>query len=113
MQLVQEYRGRLKGMEYLNPERVLWKYLMPLGEIMIDFYDRLKSATKGYATMNYEFSTFAPETLERLDIYINGELVEAFSVVVHYEKAYHRGRDIVERLKDLIPKHLFPIPLQA
>ncbi len=113
MQLAQEYRGKLKGMEYLDTQRVLWKYLMPLGEIMIDFYDRLKSTTKWYATMNYEFSTYTSAELVRLDIFINGELVEAFSLVVHEDKAYASGRDIVEKLKDLIPKHMFPIPLQA
>lgn len=113
MSLVQEYRGQMQHMEHLDQTRVVRKYLMPLGEIIIDFYDRLKSATKGYATMNYEFKKYQESDLSKLDIFINGELVEAFSLVVHRDKAYYVGKDIVERLKELIPKHMFPIPLQA
>lgn len=113
MTLCQEYRGLMKGMEYLDAQRVVRTYEMPMGEIIVDFYDRLKSATKGYATMNYEFASYRSDDLVRLDIYINGEIVEAFSLIVHQEKSYTTGKDIVEKLKDLIPKHLFAIPLQA
>ena len=88
MNLAQEYRGRLLGMEFMDTTRVVWKYIMPMGEIIIDFYDRLKSATKGYATMNYEFKRYEIADLVRLDIFINGEKVEAFSLVTHKEKAY-------------------------
>lgn len=100
-------------MEYLDAQRVIWKYNMPMGEIVIDFYDRLKSATKGYATMNYEFITYQRGDLVRLDMWINKEKVEAFSLVVHKDKAYAAGKNLVEKLKDLIPKHMFSIPLQA
>ncbi len=113
MELSQEYRGEMKNMEYIDETRVLWRYLMPLGEIIIDFYDRLKSATKWYATMNYEFARYRASDLVKLDMFINGEQVEAFSMICHREKAYGMGREIVEKLKDLIPKHMFPIPLQA
>ncbi len=113
MWLAQEYRWRMLGMEYLDKQRVLRRYILPMGEIIIDFYDSLKSATKWYATMNYEFKTFEASDLVRLDIYINGEKVEAFSLVVHESKAYHAGKELVEKLKTLIPKHLFAIPLQA
>lgn len=84
-----------------------------MGEIVIDFYDRLKSLTKGYATMNYEFKTYKPADLVRLDLWINAEKVEAFSLVVHETNAYTAGKRLVEKLKTLIPKHLFSIPIQA
>jgi GTP-binding protein LepA len=113
MALAQEYRGQLKTMEYLDETRVVRKYHLPMGEIIIDFYDRLKSATKGYATMNYEFKGYEPADLVKLDIFINNEKVEALTRVVHKDKAYYLGREVVEKLKTLIPKQLFPIPLQA
>lgn len=113
MGLAQDYRGRLTGMEYLDKQRVVWRYVLPMGEIIVDFYDSLKSSTKGYATMNYEFKTYEQADLVRLDIYINSERVEAFSLIVHESKSYYAGRRLVEKLKTLIPKHLFPIPLQA
>ncbi len=113
MWLAQESRGELTGMEYLDKERVVRKYLIPMGEIVIDFYDRLKSLTKGYATMNYEFKTYKPADLVRLDLWINAEKVEAFSLVVHETNAYTAGKRLVEKLKTLIPKHLFSIPIQA
>ena len=113
MELCQEYRGELKSMEYLDETRVVWKYQMPLGEIIIDFYDQLKSRTKGYATMNYEFRSYKESDLVKLSLFINNELVEAFSMVVHESKSYTTGRSVVEKLKELIPKHLFSIPLQA
>ena len=113
MKLVQEYRGSLLSMEYLDQTRVVWRYEMPMGEMIVDFYDRLKSSTKWYATLNYEFKKYQYADMVTLDILINGEKVEAFSLIVHESKAYTIGSDIVERLKDLIPKHLFAIPLQA
>jgi len=113
MGLAQEYRWRLIGMEYLDEIRVVWKYVMPMGEIIIDFYDRLKSSTRGYATMNYEFKGYEKNDLVRLDIFINGEKIEAFSLIVHENKAYYTWRHLVEKLKELIPRHLFSIPLQA
>jgi len=113
MGLAQEYRGSMTGMEFLDKDRVVRKYLMPMGEIVIDFYDRLKSLTKGYATMNYEFKTYKAADLVRLDLWINHEKVEAFSLVVHQDNSYTAGKNLVEKLKVLIPKHMFSIPLQA
>jgi GTP-binding protein LepA len=113
MELAQEYRGALLWMEFLDTTRVLWKYMMPMGEFIIDFYDRLKSATKGYATMNYEFKQYQYSDLVRLDIFVNGEVVEAFSLVVHETNSYPKGREITKKLKELIPRQLFSIPIQA
>ena len=100
-------------MDYLDESRVIRKYVMPLGEIVIDFYDQLKSLTKGYASMNYEFLKYDASHLIRLDILINSERMEAFSQIVHHDKAYNTGKTLVEKLKELIPKHMFAIPLQA
>lgn len=113
MTLVQNYRGNLLTMEYLDETRVVWKYEMPLGEMIVDFYDKLKSATKWYATLNYEFKRYQQSDLVTLDILINNERVEAFSLIVHESKAYSIWSEICEKLKDLIPKHLFTIPIQA
>ena len=113
MALSNEYRGSLKSMDYLDENRVVWKYELPFGEIIIDFYDRLKSATKGYATMNYEFKRYQEADLVKMDIWINNEKVEALSWIVHKDKVYYLGREVTEKLKTLIPKHLFTIPVQA
>jgi len=113
MALAQEYRGELKAMEYIDETRVLRRYRMPLGELIIDFYDRLKSATKWYATMNYEFAQYICSDLVKLDILLNNEFIEAFSMVVHKDKAYTQWRETVEKLKEFIPKQLFAIPIQA
>lgn len=113
MALCNEYRGSLKSMDYLDENRVVWKYELPFGEIIIDFYDRLKSATKWYATMNYEFKRYQAADLVKIDIWINNEKVEALSWIVHKDKAYYLGREVTEKLKTLIPKHLFVIPIQA
>lgn len=113
MALCQEYRGRLINMDYIDETRVVRHYELPMGEIIIDFYDRLKSATKGYATMNYEFKKYQAADLTKLDVYINNEKVEALSWVIHRDKSYYLGKEVVEKLKTLIPKHLFPIPIQA
>ncbi|MEI7558549.1 MAG: elongation factor 4 [bacterium] len=113
MALCQEYRGKLTHMEYIDETRVVRHYELPMGEIIIDFYDRLKSATKGYATMNYEFKKYRPAELIKLDVYINNEKVEALSRVIHKDKAYYLGKEVVEKLKTLIPKHMFVIPIQA
>ncbi len=113
MSLCQEYRGKLTNMEYIDETRVVRYYELPMGEIIIDFYDRLKSTTKGYATMNYEFKKYQQADLVKIDIYINNEKVEALSRVVHKDRSYQLGKEAVEKLKTLIPKHLFVIPLQA
>ena len=113
MELAQDYRWQMKNMEYIDDNRVLWKYYIPLAEIIVDFHDNLKSITKWYASMNYEPVKYEAQDLVRLDIHINKEIVKAFSIVVHKEKAYYRWREIVAKLKELIPKHLFAIPIQA
>ncbi len=113
MGLCQEYRGSMVNMDYLDQNRVVWKYLMPMGEVIVDFYDKLKSKTKGYATMNYEFKKYAPSDLVKLDVFVNNEVIEALSWIIHKDKSYYFGREIVKRLKTLIPKHLFVIPIQA
>ncbi len=113
MTLTQEYRGKMVGMEYLDESRLVWKYLLPMGDIVVDFYDKLKSCTKWYATMNYEFKKYERNDLVRLDMLINHEKVEAFSLVVHKDKAHFVWRELVKKLKELIPKHMFAIPLQA
>jgi len=113
MDLAQDSRWELKSMEYIDEDRILWKYNIPLAEIIVDFYDSLKSITKWYASMNYESAFYKKEKLVRLDIYINKDKIGAFSNIVHESKAYSRWKYIVEKLKELIPKHLFSIPLQA
>ncbi len=113
MELAQDYRWQMKNMEYIDDNRVLWKYYIPLSEIIIDFHDNLKSITKWYASMNYEPIKYEKEDLVRLDFHINKEKVSAFTLVVHKDKAFYRWRDIVAKLKELIPKHLFSIPVQA
>ena len=113
MELAQDYRGNLKTMDYLDDERVLWKYEMPLGEIIVDFHDKLKSISKWYGSMGYEPIWYKAEDLVRLDVHINKESVEAFSTVVHRDNAFYRWRDITKRLKELIPRHMFSVPIQA
>lgn len=113
MQICQNKRAIFHNMSYIDPTRVSLVYDMPLAEIIIDFFDRLKSSTKGYASFDYHFSQYRSSKLVRLDILLNGEKVDALSVIVHKDDAYRRGRAIVEKLKEQIPRHLFEIPIQA
>lgn len=113
MELCQNKRGIFKDMEYLDQHRVTLKYILPLNEVIYDFFDALKSKTKGYASLDYELTGYQISDLVKLDILINGDLVDAFSIIVHREKAYERARNIVERLKDEIPRHQFAVPIQA
>ncbi|SHF00726.1 GTP-binding protein LepA [Thermoanaerobacter uzonensis DSM 18761] len=113
MELCQDRRGTYLGMEYLEQTRVLLKYEMPLNEIIYDFFDALKSRTRGYASFDYELKGYKESNLVKLDILINGELVDALSMIVHKDKAYEKARKIVEKLKENIPRHLFEIPIQA
>ena len=113
MELCQDRRGVYLGMEYLEQTRVLLKYEMPLNEIIYDFFDALKSRTRGYASFDYELKGYKESNLVKLDILINGELVDALSMIVHKDKAYEKARKIVEKLKENIPRHLFEIPIQA
>ena len=111
--LCHDRRGVFRGMQYLDPKRVELDYELPLAEIVLDFYDRLKSGTRGYAGLDYEFLEFRPAELVRLDILVNGDPVDAFSVIIHQEKAYTHGRDMVRKLKELIPRQQFEVALQA
>jgi GTP-binding protein LepA len=113
MQLCQERRGELKEMHYLSPERVEIRYHMPLGEIIFDFFDQLKSKTKGYASLDYEPAGLYESNLVRVDVLLNGQPVDAFSTIVHRDKAYDYGKTMTERLRALIPRQLFDVPIQA
>ncbi|MBQ1333720.1 MAG: translation elongation factor 4 [Clostridia bacterium] len=113
MELCQERRGTFKTMEYIDSNRVSLKYELPLNEIIYDFFDNLKSRTRGYASLDYEFLGYVQSDLVKLDILLNGEVVDALSFIVHTEKAYARARRIAEKLKDNIPRQMFEIPVQA
>ena len=113
MALARERRGVQTKMEYLNPKTVLLQYELPFGEIVLDFYDQLKSSTKGYASFDYEFLDFRTSNLAKLDILLNGELVDALSVIVHKDKAYYQGRELAKKLKEKIPQQMFEVAIQA
>ena len=113
MKLCEDRRGFYKRTEYIGATRVMLSYEMPLAEVIYDFYDRLKSATKGYGTMDFDLIGFRPGNLVRMDILVNGDRVDALSVIVHKDHAEARGRKLLVRLKEEIARHLFEIPLQA
>lgn len=113
MELCQDRRGIFTNMEYMGISRVMLNYDMPLSEIIYDFFDQLKSRTRGYASLDYELAGYRQSDLVKLDIMIVGEVLDALSVIVHQDKAYHRGRRLVEKLRGLIPRHLFEVPIQA
>lgn len=113
MGLCQERRGIYLGMEYMEATRALLRYELPLNEIIYDFFDALKSRSKGYASFDYEMKVYVPSELVKLDILINKEEVDALSFIVHGESAYERGRKMCEKLKDEIPRHMFEVPIQA
>jgi GTP-binding protein LepA len=113
MGLVRDRRGIQKKMEYLNPETVLLEYELPFNEIVLDFYDRLKSSTKGYASFDYDFIDFRTSSLVKLDILLNGELVDALSLIAHKDKAFFLGRDLAKKLKQQIPRQMFEVAIQA
>jgi GTP-binding protein LepA len=113
LQLCEEKRGVQKGFEYLSPKRVMLTYEMPLNEIVLDFYDRLKSASRGYASLDYHLAGYREGDLVKLDVLIGGEPVDALTLVCHREQSYERGRDLVSRLRKLIPRQMFEVPLQA
>ena len=113
MQLCEERRGTYLGMEYIEDTRALLKYELPLNEIIYDFFDALKSRSRGYASFDYEMKGYEKSDLCKLDILINKEEVDALSFIVHSSTAYERGRKMCEKLKEEIPRHLFEIPIQA
>ena len=113
MELCQDRRGIYKDMKYLDETRVILTYEMPLNEIIYDFFDALKSRTKGYASFDYEIIGYRESALVKLDILLNGDLIDAFSMIVHKDKAYARGRKMAEKLKTTIPRQMFEIPIQA
>ncbi|MDU0331420.1 translation elongation factor 4 [Paenibacillus sp. 3LSP] len=113
MELCQSKRGEFVNMEYLDTTRVTITYQVPLSEIVYDFFDQLKSSTKGYASFDYELSGYRRSNLVKMDILLNGEQVDALSFIVHRNRAYHRGRIICEKLRELIPRQMFEVPIQA
>ena len=113
MEICQERRGKLLHMEYITETRVNLHYDMPLNEVIYDFFDALKSKTRGYGSLDYEFTRYEPSKVVKLDILLNKDLVDAFSMIVHESKAYSRGRFVCSKLKEIIPMHQFEVPIQA
>jgi GTP-binding protein LepA len=113
MQLCQDRRGTMNDMKYLTPTRVRLQYDLPLAEIVVNFYDQLKSISRGYASFDYEPIGFKTGNLVKLEILVAGEKLDALSYVIHKDRAYDWGRKITEKMKDLIPRQMFEVPLQA
>jgi GTP-binding protein LepA len=113
MELVTLRRGVFDKMEYLDELRVLLTYDVPFGEILVDFYDQLKSRTQGYASLDYTLEGYRPERLVKLEVLVAGKPVDALSIITHVDKAYNRGKELTEKLRQLIPRQLFEVPIQA
>jgi len=113
MELCQDNRGEFKDMQYIDQDRVTLKYEMPLSEIITEFFNQLKSKTRGYATLDYELEGYKESNLVKLDILVNKDVVDALSIIVHDEDSYQRGNALVRRLKEVIPRHMFKVPIQA
>ena len=113
MPLCQDRRGEYRDMQYLDTHLVEMHYDMPLNEIVYDFFDVLKARTKGYASLDYEFSDYRPSDLVKVDVLLNGDQVDALSFIAHRDKAYGRARKLCEKLKENIPRQLFEVPIQA
>jgi GTP-binding protein LepA len=113
MELVTRRRGEVVQVDYLDQQRLLLAYRIPLAELIVDFYDRLKSCTRGYASLDYAFAEYRPGDLVKLDILINEEPVDALSLIVHRDQAYAIGSALTKKLKQVIPRQLFAVPIQA
>ena len=113
IQLCQERRGVQRSMQYLDPTRVIVMYELPLNEVILDFFDKLKSKTQGYASLDYELLGYRESELVKLDILLNGEAIDALSFITHRDRSYQRGRQLAEKMKELIPKQMFEIAIQA
>ena len=113
LQLCQDKRGTQKNFEYLSPTRVMLTYELPLNEIVLDFYDRLKSVSRGYASLDYHLAGYKDSDLVKMDVLVGGEPVDALAMICHREQAYERGRELVSRLRKLIPRQMFEVPIQA
>jgi GTP-binding protein LepA len=113
LRLCQEKRGVQKGIHYITPTRVMIEYELPLNEILLDFYDRLKSVSKGYASLDYQFTGYWVSPLVKLDVLVNGDPVDALSLIVHKEMAYARGKSLVEKMRKMIPRQMFEVAIQA
>ncbi len=113
LQLCQEKRGAQKNFEYLSPTRVMLTYELPLNEIVLDFYDRLKSVSRGYASLDYQLAGYKESDLVKLDVLVGGEPVDALALIIHRDTSYERGRELVSRLRKLIPRQMFEVPIQA
>ena len=113
MDLCQSRRGELGKLEYLSPERVEMHYQVPLAEVVVDFFDQMKSRSQGYASLDYELSGYRESNLVKVDLLLNGQPADAFSTIVHRDKAFDYGRRMCEKLKELIPRQMFDVPIQA
>jgi GTP-binding protein LepA len=113
LKLCEEKRGEQKGIRYAGENRAVLTYEIPLNEVVVDFYDRLKSVSKGYASLDYELQGFIPSDLVKLDVRINGDIVDALSLIVHRDRAYPRGRELALKMKELIPRQMFEVAIQA
>jgi GTP-binding protein LepA len=113
LKLCEEKRGIQKGLDYITPTRVMITYDLPLNEVLLDFYDRLKSASKGYASLDYQFNGYWTSPLVKLDVLVNGDPVDALSLIVHRETAYPRGKLLVEKMREMIPRQMFEVAIQA
>jgi len=113
MELVTKRRGIYKSQEYPAPHRVQLNYEIPLSEIIVDFFDELKSRTRGYASLDYQFVEYRPDKLQKLDILVNGEAIDALAAIVHQQDAFHKGQRLITKLKGIIPRQLFDVAIQA
>jgi GTP-binding protein LepA len=113
MELCQSRRGDLSKLEYLSPERVELHYLLPLAEVVVDFFDQMKSRTQGYASLDYELAGYQRSNLVKVDLILNGVVADAFSTIVHRDKSFDYGRRMCEKLSELIPRQMFDVPIQA